>query len=145
MAATMAASATAMESATVMATATSTAMVIATATAMMATAKSTAFARTCSRKDDDDNEQGRLFDANESVYYFHHLDADSCHGCFNHSSHLNCSESVPPSDTIPPPWVHAFSKSCRPSSQCMQAASIAHLELPVHQKARQHNRFSGYL
>ena len=96
----------------------------------------TAFGSTASRKDDDDDKKGRLFDANESVHYFHRVDEDSCHGCINHSPFLNCSDSVPLSDTIPPPWVHVFSKSCQPSSQRTQAASIAHMELPVHPKAR---------
>ena len=50
-----------------------------------------------------DNKPGRLFNANESVHYLHHFDADSCHGCIDRSSLVNCSQSVPPSDTIPPP------------------------------------------
>jgi len=109
----------------------------------MAQSNHTAFGSTSSRKDDDDNKKGRLFDANESVHYFHHVDEDSCHGCINQSSLLNCSESVPLLDTIPPPWVHVCSKSCRPSSQCTQAASIAHMELPVHPTARhRRNRHS---
>jgi hypothetical protein len=99
----------------------------ATATAT-ATANPTAAARTCASQDEDDNPQGRFEDANESAHYFHHFDADSCHGCINQSFLGNCSESVPPSDTIPPPWVHVFSKSCRPSSQRTQAASIAYLD-----------------
>jgi hypothetical protein len=118
-----------------MATSIATSMVMATVMSM-AQANLTAFAITCSRKDDDNNKQGRLFNTNESVHYFHHLDTDSCHGCINQSSLLNCLESVPALDIVPPPWVQVFSKSCRPSSQCMQAAFIAHLELPVHKKAR---------
>ena len=51
----------------------------------------TAFGSTSSRKDDDDDKKGRLFDANESVHYFHHVDEDSCRGCINQSSLLNCS------------------------------------------------------
>ncbi len=41
----------------------------------------TTFGSTSSRKDNDDNKKGRLFDANESIHYFHHVDDDSCHGC----------------------------------------------------------------
>ncbi len=123
-----------------MAPAIATSTVIATVSSMVQS-NHTAFGSTSSRKDDDDNKKGILFDANKSVHYFHHVDEDSCHGCINQSSLLNCSESIPLSDTIPPPWVHVFSKSCQPSSQRTQAASIAYMELPVHPKARHHRNW----
>ncbi len=44
------------------------------------------FGSTSSRKDNEDDKKGRLFNANKSVHYFHHVDEDSCHGCINHSS-----------------------------------------------------------
>jgi hypothetical protein len=80
----------------------------------------------------------RRFDyANESVQYHHHFDGDSCHGCIDHVSALGKSlPSVHPSFTIPPPWVHVFSKSCQPSSLRTQAASIAYMEDSIHTKAR---------
>ncbi len=55
-----------------MAPAIATSMVIATVSSM-AQSNHAAFGSTSSRKDDDDNKKGRLFDANKSVHYFHHV------------------------------------------------------------------------
>ncbi len=73
--------------------------------------------------------------ANESVQYHHHFDGDSFHSCTDHvSAHGKSSPFVCHLYTLPPPWVHVFSKSCQPSSLWMQAASIAYMEDSFHQK-----------
>jgi hypothetical protein len=85
----------------------------------------------------EDKPEHRFDCANESVQYHHHFDGDSCHGCVDQVSVLGKSlPSVRPSFTIPPPWVHVFSKSCQPSSLRTQAASIAYMEDSIHTKAR---------
>ena len=87
--------------------------------------------------EDDNNPGGRYDDANESVHYHHHFDGYSCHGRIDHISFLGkCSQSSRSSDRCPPSWVHVFSKSSHPSSLRTKAACIAHIEQPVHKKAR---------
>ncbi len=87
--------------------------------------------------EDDNNPGGRYDDANESVHYHNHFDEYSCHGRIDHISFLGkCSQSSCSSDWCPPSWVHIFSKSSHPSSLRTKAACIAHIEQPVHKKAR---------
>ena len=77
----------------------------------------------------EDKPEHRFDYANESVQYHHHFDGDSCHGCVDQVSVLGKSlPSVRPSFTIPPPWVHVFSKSCQPS--------IAYMEDSIHTKVQ---------
>ncbi len=96
--------------------------------------------------DDNDKESSQLFepvggfdDANESVHYGHRTNGYSCHGPVKKVSCLGQTlKSICHHNTIPPPWVHVFSKSTHPSSLRTQAASIAHMEQTVHKKARHH-------
>ena len=72
---------------------------------------------------------GKIDDANESVLYHNLFDGDSSHVPIDHASHSGTLfPLICPHDRIPPPWVHVFSKSTKPSSLRTQAASIAHIE-----------------
>ncbi len=78
---------------------------------------------------DFNNTGGKIDDANESVLYHNLFDGDSSHVPIDHASHSGTLfPLICPHDRIPPPWVHAFSKSNKPSSLRTQAASIAHIE-----------------
>jgi hypothetical protein len=80
--------------------------------------------------------------ANKSVQYHHHFDGDSCHGCTDHvSAHGKSLPFICPLYTMPPPWVHVFSKSRQPSSLRTEAASIAYMEDSFHQKALHHHNW----
>jgi len=80
---------------------------------------------------------GKIDDANESVLYHNLFDGDSSHVPIDHASHSGTLfPLICPHDRIPPPWVHVFSKSNKPSSLRTQAASIAHIEQDFHKKAR---------
>jgi hypothetical protein len=107
------------------------------ATTAVKVAHSTPVRRTCPSQDEDDIPGGRYDDANKSVHYHHHFNGDSCHGPIDHVSFgVLSSPSICSSNRIPPPWVRVFSKSTQPSSLRTQAVSIAHIEQPVHKKAR---------
>ncbi len=94
--------------------------------------------------DDNDKKSSRLFepvgrfdDPIKSVHYGHRTNGYSCHSPVKKVSLLGQTfKSICHHNTIPPPWVHVFSKSTHPSSLQTQAASIAHMEQPVHKKAR---------
>lgn len=73
--------------------------------------------------------------ANDSVHYNHCNDDDSCHGRIVPVTVDDYDISVERS-LHPPSWVHVFAKSTQPSSIRTQAASIAYIEQPVHNKAR---------
>jgi hypothetical protein len=88
-------------------------------------------------KSDVNNTGGKIDDANESVLYHNLFDGDSSHVPIDHASHSGTLfPLICPHDRIPPPWVHVFSKSNKPSSLRTQAASIAHIEQDFHKKAR---------
>ena len=87
---------------------------------------------------------GQFAITNESVHYHHrsgsHLLSDrySCHGRVEQvKRNGNLSQSVSVSvSSIIPPWVHVFAKSTKSTSLRTQAASIAHIEEPLHKRAQ---------
>ncbi len=88
---------------------------------------------------------GRRFaDANKSVHYHHRIDGYSCHSRVERVTlQEKCPESVRPSNSSLPPWVHVFVKSTQSCSLWTQAALIAYIEQPVHKKARHHRNRSS--